>query len=99
MRKILNKYCCIFFFFAGIVCAQPPPTGLECCSEYEGEDPDDPPQQYLDCIAAETAEPGSYCNPVVPIDNSIYILITGLSGGVLVLFVIYRGIKHKKTPM
>ena len=86
---------------SGILFAEggpPSPVGLECCREYEGENPNKPPQQYLDCIAAETAERGSYCNPVVPIDNSIYILLAGFSGSILVLMVVYREIKRKKTP-
>ncbi|MGM8362331.1 hypothetical protein ACSV4D_10490 [Flavobacterium sp. ARAG 55.4] len=101
MKKIRYKYFVIALLLVGLrVVAQPPsPVGLGCCKDYEPEGTDPPSQQYLDCIEAETEEPGSYCNPIVPIDNSIYVLITGLAGGVLVLLVVYRGIKRKKTPM
>ena len=95
----INIFIIIFLLASSFAFTQnPPPPGLECCSEYEGENPNNPPQQYLDCIAAEEAEPGSYCSPVVPIDNSIYILLAGFSGSILVLMVVYREIKRKKTP-
>ncbi|MFL9829857.1 hypothetical protein ABS764_03245 [Flavobacterium sp. ST-87] len=102
MIRILNKYSFLVacFFVSFVMMADiPPPNGLECCKDYEPEGTDPPSQQYLDCIEAETEEPGSYCNPIVSIDNSIYVLITGLGGGVLALLVVYRGIKRKKTPM
>lgn len=107
MKKILNKYCCVFFFLFGsfIMLSQPGPGGPpdhECCEliykELIGsEDPNSPTNPlyiaYNECERMETANPGSYCNPIVPIDNSLYIYISIVAGVALASFVIARKIK------
>ncbi|MFA9195409.1 hypothetical protein AAGV33_13425 [Flavobacterium sp. FBOR7N2.3] len=107
MRRILNKYVflisCLFVGFV-VLADTPSPPGYPggvppspsdgCCREFEGEDENgNPSQQWLDCIAAETEEPGSYCADTVPVDNSIYIYISMVAGVALASFVIARRIK------
>ncbi len=101
MRKILGKYSCVFFFFVGsfVMLAETPPPGLECCVVYENDNDPGPSPEYLACVAAEEADPGSYCNPALPIDNSVYIYVSMAVGLALASFVMIKKIKSKKTPM
>jgi len=73
----------------------PPPDGQDCCRDFEGDDPDNPPQAWRDCMA----DPVAYCT--IPIDNSRYVYISMVAGVALASFVIARAVerKNKKTPM
>lgn len=102
MREIFNKYIFLitFLFFGVFSEAQgiPPPEGLNCCVDLEPEEGQLPSPEYERCMAMEAADEGSYCRGVLPIDNSIYVLVAGVGGVVLASFVIFK-IRHKKTPM
>lgn len=107
---------CFFFIGSFFVFADGPPIGPvhECCELiYKELDPDNPDpndpndpnnplyQEYIKCQAMESANAGSYCNPIVPIDNSRYVYISMVAGVALASFVIARAVerKNKKTPM
>lgn len=110
MRKI-NKYIILIihlFINFGVVAQGGPPPDNSCCeSIYKeligSEDPNSPTNplfiEYNKCKQMEAASAGSYCNPILPIDNSIYIYMSMLAAVGLASFVIIRKITHKKTPM
>lgn len=99
MKKIRYKYFIIAFLFVGFeAVAQSPPWGLNCCVDLEPEGTDPPSAEYLRCMEMEEADEGSYCRGVLPIDDSVYILVAGVGGVMLASFAIFK-IRHKKTPM
>nr|WP_288834441.1 hypothetical protein [uncultured Flavobacterium sp.] len=96
---MLNKYIfLIFCLFVGVVAVAqgiPPPDGLECCDlllEQTGD-----LDLYTRC--RDSSNPNAFCSAALPIDDSVYILLAGVSGVVLAFFVIHKKVKYKKTPM
>lgn len=100
MRKILIKYifliACLFVSF-GVTAQKIPPPGLTCCDLLYEETGNI--EAYKECIDPANPNPNAYCDPVIPIDISIYVYISMAAGLGFGSFVMVKKIKSKKTPI